>query len=346
MSYLVTDGAATDEPMGILSGDFVFVGDVGRPDLLETAAGQIGAMEGSAKVLYKSLEKFKSLPEYLQLWPGHGAGSACGKALGAVPKSTVGYEQKFNKSIATTINEKSFVDFILDGQPEPPLYFARMKRDNKLGPKVLGELPKPERIAVNEIVEATKSDNAVVIDTRNRTEFMSGHLKGSILAIMNKTFNTIAGSYVTEDQDIYLIIDESKVDEAVVDLIRIGLDNIKGFATPADLMDGKVEMVSTETINFDQVDELLQKGGYTLLDVRKKSEYDEGHGEGALNIAHTRLLERVEEVPSNQPVIVHCKSGARASAASSLLENKGHTVFYVDDKVEPWLERTNRLVQA
>ncbi len=346
VSYLVTDGAATDKPMGILSGDFVFVGDVGRPDLLETAAGQVGAMEGSAKVMYKSLEKFKSLPEYLQLWPGHGAGSACGKALGAVPKSTVGYEQKFNQSIASAINEKSFVDFILDGQPEPPLYFARIKRDNKLGPKVLGKLPKPNYMAISEIVAATKNGDGVVIDTRNRTEFMLGHIKGSILAMMNKTFNTIAGSYVNEDQDIYLIIDESKVEEAVVDLIRIGLDNIKGFATPADLMDSDTELVSTETVNFNQVDELLQKGGYTLLDVRKKSEFDDGHGEGALNIAHTRLLDRMEEVPSNQPVIVHCKSGARASAASSLLERKGHTVYYVDDLVEPWLERTNRLVQA
>ena len=97
--FLVTDGATTNEPMGVLSGDFVFVGDVGRPDLLETAAGKVGDMEVSAKEMYRSIQKFKSLPAYLQLWPGHGAGSACGKALGAVPKSTVGYEQQFNFSI-------------------------------------------------------------------------------------------------------------------------------------------------------------------------------------------------------------------------------------------------------
>lgn len=341
VSYLVTDGAATDQPMGILSGDFVFVGDVGRPDLLETAAGQVGAMEGSAKVMYQSLEKFKSLPAYLQLWPGHGAGSACGKALGAVPKSTVGYEQQFNKSIASAITEKSFVDFILDGQPEPPLYFARMKRDNKIGPKVLGELPKPSKMSVLSIVDATIDTDAVVIDTRNRTEFMNGHLKGSILAIMNKAFNTIAGSYVSDEQDIYLIIEDDLVEEAVADLIRIGLDNIKGYATPAELLSSGVELVSTNTITFDTADELLKTGGYTLLDVRKKTEFDEGHGEGAVNIAHTRLLDRIDEVPTEKPVIVHCKSGARASAAASLLERNGHTVHYIDDLVEPWLQKNN-----
>ncbi|MEL0010630.1 MAG: MBL fold metallo-hydrolase, partial [Bacteroidota bacterium] len=119
ISYLVSDGATTEEPMGICSGDFVFVGDVGRPDLLESAAGMEGVMEESARVLYKSLDRFKDLESYVQVWPGHGAGSACGKALGAVPDSTVGYELRFNNSIKAAITEQDFVNFILDGQPEP-----------------------------------------------------------------------------------------------------------------------------------------------------------------------------------------------------------------------------------
>lgn len=346
VSYLVTDGAATDQPMGILSGDFVFVGDVGRPDLLETAAGQVGAMEGSAKVLYQSLEKFKQMPEYLQLWPGHGAGSACGKALGAVPKSTVGYEQKFNTSIRSAITEKDFVDYILDGQPEPPLYFARMKRDNKLGPKVLGEFPSPKKMSVSELVEKSASENAVIIDTRKRTEFMSGHLEGSLLATINKQFNTIVGSYVTEDQDMYLIIEEDKAEEAVVDLIRIGLDNIVGFATPSELSKSGVGMVSTTTIDFDTVDNLMETGEYNLLDVRKKSEYDAGHYPGAINISHTRLLDRIDEVPKDKPVLIHCKSGNRASFASALMEAKGYDVQFIDDAVEPWLEKKNLLTEV
>jgi hydroxyacylglutathione hydrolase len=343
ISFLVTDEATTNQPMGILSGDFVFVGDVGRPDLLETAAGQVGAMEDSAKTMYLSIKRFQDLPAYLQLWPGHGAGSACGKALGAVPKSTVGYEQQFNKSIASAITEQKFVDFILEGQPEPPFYFARMKRQNKLGPKVLGEIPKPKKMNISDLLEKMAHKNTVVIDTRNRIDFMNSHLKGSILATMNKTFNTIAGSYVSDEQDIYLIVDDSQINEAVVDLIRIGLDNIRGYVTPIELLNAKDELLSTDIINFERVDKMMESEHYTLLDVRKKTEYDEGHGAGALNISHTRLLDRISEVPLEKPVIVHCKSGARASAAASLLERFGHTVHYVNDVVEPWLEKNDQL---
>ncbi|MBO6585719.1 MAG: MBL fold metallo-hydrolase [Gracilimonas sp.] len=344
VSYLVTDGAATDEPMGILSGDFVFVGDVGRPDLLESAAGQKGAMKSSAKVLYQSLQRFKEMPEYLQLWPGHGAGSACGKALGAVPESTVGYEQRFNGSIRAAISEQEFVDYILDGQPEPPLYFARMKRDNKKGPKVLGEMPHPEHISVEKMIGDVRLDNAVIVDTRNRTEFMNKHIQGALLSPMNKQFNTIVGSYVNEDEDIYLIIEQDKVEEAVKDLIRIGLDNVKGYATPEQLQEFSEkggELFTTETIDFEKAEEYLATGEANLLDVRKKSEFDEGHHPEAMNIAHTRLLERLDEVPNDKPIMVHCKSGARASAASAMLERADYAVKYIDDMVEPWLEKNN-----
>ena len=337
--FLVTDGATTNEPMGVLSGDFVFVGDVGRPDLLETAAGKVGDMEVSAKEMYRSIQKFKSLPAYLQLWPGHGAGSACGKALGAVPKSTVGYEQQFNSSITSAITEKKFIDYILDGQPEPPLYFSRMKKENKIGPKVLGRIPRPEKIDISAIIELVESSNSIIVDTRNRIQFMQGHLKGSILATWNKTFNTIVGSYVNVDQHIYLIIDEDLVEEAVLDLIRIGLDNTKGFIIPQDLKSIDHELVHTNTIDFRQVDEMLPTRGYTLLDVRKETEFNEGHAQEAINIAHTRLLDRIGEVPLEKPVIVHCKSGARASAACSLLELHGFEIHYVDDMVEPWIEK-------
>lgn len=343
ISFLVTDEATTNQPMGILSGDFVFVGDVGRPDLLETAAGQVGSMKDAAKTMYLSIKRFKELPAYLQLWPGHGAGSACGKALGAVPKSTVGYEQQFNKSIASAINKQKFVDFILDGQPEPPFYFARMKRGNKLGPKVLGEIPKPKKMNISALLEKTAHKNTIVIDTRNRIDFMNSHLKGSILATMNKNFNTIAGSYVSDEQDIYLVVDDNQINEAVVDLIRIGLDNIRGYITPIELLKAKDELSSTHIINFERVDSMMQSENYTLLDVRKKTEYDEGHEASALNISHTQLLDHISEVPLEKPVIVHCKSGARASAAASLLERFGHTVYYVNDVVEPWLKKNDQL---
>src|SRR5687768_9044585 len=138
LSFVVTDTAGADRPMGVFTGDFVFVGDVGRPDLLERAAGYEGTMVEGARVLFRSLRRFKErLPDFVQIWPGHGAGSACGKALGAVPQSTLGYERLFNWGLAAE-DEGEFVRAVLAGQPEPPKYFAEMKRINREGPRLLG----------------------------------------------------------------------------------------------------------------------------------------------------------------------------------------------------------------
>ena len=191
------------------------------------------------------------------------------------------------------------------------------------------------------MIGETRTSNAVIVDTRtDRMAFMNGHIQGSLYAPFNKTFNTIVGSYVSDDEDIYLLIDETSVDEAVLDLIRIGLDNIKGFATPEELVEFENEggtLFSTETINFEKVDALMPTGEFNLLDVRKSSEFDEGHHPQALNISHTRLVDRLEEIPTDKPVLVHCKSGARAAAASALLEKEGLVVQYINDAVDPWL---------
>ncbi len=235
LTFLITDGAAADEPMGMATGDFVFVGDVGRPDLLESAAGQIDVMEPSARTLYKTVEQFKKMPEYMQIWPGHGAGSACGKALGAIPESTVGYELRYNNSLKSATSEDSFVKFILEGQPEPPLYFARMKRDNKIGPAIIGGLPKVNRMTLNQLKKVAADGDAIILDTRGRSEFISGHIPGSLLSPLDKQFNTVAGSFITEDDDIYLVVEEHQLDEAVRDLYRIGLDRVKGFVNAKDL---------------------------------------------------------------------------------------------------------------
>jgi hydroxyacylglutathione hydrolase len=161
---------------------------------------------------------------------------------------------------------------------------------------------------------------------------------------MNKQFNTIVGSYVTEEEGIYLIIPENKVEEAVTDLIRIGLANIKGWATPEELNKFREkggELFKTETIDFEKAEEHLKSGKMNLLDVRKKSEFDEGHHPEAYNIAHTRLLDRLDDVPSGKPLMVHCKSGARAAVASAMLERADFSVTYIDDAVEPWLAKND-----
>jgi len=339
LTYTVTDGAGANAPMGLLSGDFVFVGDVGRPDLLESAAGQQGVMESSARTLYDSVTEFKGLPEYLQIWPGHGSGSACGKALGAVPESTVGYELRFNPSILAAESEQNFVDFILEGQPEPPLYFARMKRDNRSGPKVLGDLPQPRRMDIGQFLEQGGADDAVIVDTRERSAFMGGHIPGSLLITLNRQFNTDAGSVIDEDEAIYLVVEEHKVEEAVRDLIRIGLDRVEGYITPADLEayhDRGEQLERIESINFEETQEILDSNNSVLLDVRRASEFEERHVEGALNIAHTRLLERLDELPKEKTLLVHCQSGRRASVSASLLKRDGFDVKWVDDHIENW----------
>lgn len=334
VSYTVTDGASAEEPMGILTGDFVFVGDVGRPDLLESAAGQEGVMRDSARQLYRSVREFRNMPDYLQVWPGHGAGSACGKSLGSVPETTVGYELRYNPSILAAGSEEQFVETILEGQPEPPLYFARMKRDNREGPPLLGRLPDPARMSVQELIEAASGEEAVILDSRERMEFMSGHLPDSLLSPFNRQFNTVAGCYIPEESEIYLVIEKEHLEEAVRDLVRIGLDRIAGYITPEQLLDYSRkggELASIRTLDFGEAGSLTDDTSIRVLDVRRASEFDEGHLEGAVNIAHTRLGNRLDELSKEVDWLVHCKSGARASVASALLKREGFRVRYIND---------------
>ena len=331
LSFKVIDhGGGAEEPIGVASGDFVFVGDLGRPDLLESAAGVAGAREPSARRLYASLPRFLELPDYLQVWPGHGAGSACGKALGAVPMSTVGYEKRHNAALlAAEGGEDAFVGAILEGQPEPPLYFGRMKRLNRDGPPVLGELPAPRRISAAELGDLAGRLDVAVLDTRaDRTAFMSGHLPGSIYAPLNKSFPTIAGSYVEAGMPLYLLIEAERVAPAVRQLVRIGLDDVAGYAPHEALEQAGVELAVTETVDFEQG---RQRAEAVTLDVRRLAEFELGHVPGALNVAHTRLLARQDEIPRDRPLLVYCQTGARASSAASLLERLGHAVLYVDD---------------
>lgn len=337
LSFFVTDGAAADEPMGVATGDFVFVGDVGRPDLLESAAGQENVMEPSARTLFKTVESFKNVPEYVQVWPGHGAGSACGKALGAIPKTTVGYELKYNNSLKAATSEDSFVKFILEGQPEPPLYFARMKRDNKIGPAVIGGPPKARRLTIKEMKEITGKKDTVILDTRERAEFYEGHVPGSLLSPLNKQFNTIAGSYITEEEKIILLVDEHQVEEAILDLYRIGLDNVIGYVTLKDLQnykdqEGKIETI--ETVNFSDISQ--KESDDVILDVRKLSEYSEFNIDGSVNIAHTRLLPNMEKLSRDHKHYVHCQSGGRSAVAAALLKRNGFNVVVIDDEIEKY----------
>ncbi len=329
LCYEVTDvGGGATEPMGVATGDFMFVGDLGRPDLLESAAGLKGIADPSAKRLYHTVRDFYNWPDYLQIWPGHGAGSACGKSLGAVPQTTVGYEKRFNSAVRAATTEQAFVDFILDGQPEPPMYFARMKRDNKMGPRVLGALPKPKALTVRDLA-ALDTRTVAVIDTREWSAFRDAHLAGSLFCPLTKSFNSDAGSFVTEDEDIVLIVDPARVDEAVRDLVRIGLDRVVGFLDAAkfgELATAGAKITKTREVPAADADSEINTRAPFVLDVRRATEHAAGNIAGALNIAHTRLLGKLAEVPKDREVLVHCQAGLRSARACALLERHGYSV--------------------
>lgn len=345
LSFMITDrGGGATEPMGVVSGDFVFVGDTGRPDLLESAAGVEGAMRQGAETLYRSVHRFLELPDYLQVWPGHGAGSACGKALGAVPESTVGYERRFSPALgAAQESETAFVDYVLDAQPEPPLYFGRMKRLNRDGPPLLGELPRPRRAGAGELDELLARPEVVFVDTReDRSGFMAGHLPGSLYAPFDNTFPTVTGSYVDPDSDLVLIVAEELVEEAVRNLVRIGLDRVAAFVTPPTVEQwaregGRLER--TEEMDMLEVEGRRADPGSVVLDVRRAAEFREGHVPGALNVAHTRLRDRLDELPRDRTLLVHCRTGSRSAVATALLRREGLDAVYVNGLFEEWKAR-------
>ncbi len=338
LSYVLVDrGSGASTPIGVATGDFVFVGDLGRPDLLEQAAGMHGIQEPSARELFSSLPRFRELADYVQVWPAHGAGSTCGKELGAVPQTTVGYERLYNATLkAADDGEEAFVQTILSGQPEPQTYFARMKRDNNRGVPILGQLPVPRKLTVGELERVVEEEEALVVDTRlDRRAFMGRHIPKSLYAPMNKSFNTVIGSLVEDEkQSILLIVEESSVEEAVRDLVRIGYDDIAGFVTPETLsryFERGGESNQIPVASFSDVVDMKGRDDVGVLDVRFRSEWTEGHVPGALNASYTRLPAYVRDrIPKDKTWMVHCASGARSAAASAFLAREGFDVRFVD----------------
>ncbi|MEX2466513.1 MAG: rhodanese-like domain-containing protein [Gemmatimonadota bacterium] len=325
LSFTVTDGAASAEPLGVLTGDFLFVGDVGRPDLLEKAAGVAGTMAAGAKTLWQSLERFKELPDYLQILPGHGAGSACGKALGSVPSSTLGYEKLVNWAFQCA-DEEEFVRKVLEDQPEPPAYFASMKRMNRDGPAVLDRLPEPVQL-VPDVLTARLREGATVVDVRSRGDFASGHLPGTVNIPWGADFTNWAGWLLPYDTPIYFVAyDHEHARAAARDLVMIGIDRSVGFAPPEvlDWWTGSVAPVErTTVIDWEEAERALDGEDPVLLDVRSLTEWNEGHVPGAEHIHLGSLPERAEELDPDRPTLVYCRSGNRSAIGASLLQAAG-----------------------
>lgn len=334
IAFQITDTAGANRPMGVFTGDFLFVGDVGRPDLLEEAAGYKGTKVAGARQQYHTVQKFKSLPDYLQIWPGHGAGSACGKALGAIPSTTLGYEKLFNPAFQLD-QEDAFVEWLLAGQPEPPKYFAEMKKVNKIGPVLLSRLPTPVNFD-RSMLDAVIQDGGQVFDLRNRGQFAFSHVPGTInVPADNKSYVTYLGWLVDYELPTYLLLPSVDSEAAVLtDLRSIGIDYVPGYFSP------DVAAHNTQALPVITARELakrLAKNDVTVVDVRGKSEFATKHITGAHNIPIGYLRDRLLEIPRDRTVVTQCASGYRSQIAASVLQADGfENIVTLNEGEECW----------
>lgn len=331
ISLLVTDTRSATEAMGIFTGDFVFVGDVGRPDLLERAAGFTGTMEAGARQLFRSLQRFKQLPDYLQVWPAHGAGSACGKSLGAVPQSTVGYEKLFNWALRIS-DEAEFVREVLKGQPEPPAYFAQMKRINKEGPQ-----PRPKSGAKRQTeadLERARREGMPVVDVRSAAEYAAWHVPGTTNIPWGSDFLSWAGWLLPYEGPVGLVTHDGEMLRVREELQLIGIDQVDAYWTPQTLYRPEVasEKAKVKRRSASELASAINRStgangaggnGVLLLDVRTPAEHAAGCIPGSLNIPLYQLQARLGEIPHEREVVVYCAAGSRSPVAASILNSHG-----------------------
>lgn len=329
LAFVVTDTAGASAPMGVVTGDFVFVGDVGRPDLLEKAAKVAGSSDAAARALWASLAKFRALPDHLQVWPGHGAGSACGKGMSAVPQSTVGYEKLFNWAFGAA-SEEEFVAQVLADQPEPPKYFAEMKRLNRDGPPLLGERVRPPRLTPDRL-PALLAEGATVVDARPSAQYIEQHVPGTIHIPLGRSFTTWAGWLLRYDRPFYLLVSgdsPERLDQALHDLALIGLDGAAGWfgadALAAWGGSGR-PYATTATMTPEELLSRQKTGEVAVVDVRGLAEWNAGHLTGVEHVPLGYLLDQIESIPTDRPVVLHCQGGGRSLIAASLLESRGVT---------------------
>jgi hydroxyacylglutathione hydrolase len=322
--FVVTDRAASDRPIGMFSGDFVFVGDVGRPDLLERAANVRGTMDAMARSLFRSLRALSDLPDYLQLWPGHGPGSACGKALGAMPSTTLGYERIANWAFQTD-DEDRFVAEVLAGQPEPPKYFATMKAVNRDGPPPappMTELPQIDLATFERVIEA----GTPVIDVRSTAEFAAGHLPQVLNIPTGTSFITWAGSLLPYDRDLVLLADDEKrLSRARHGLCLIGLDRVTAWGGRDLRAEWQARNGNLQTIPYVDAKQLAASRDRRVIDVRGAAEWNEGHLSNAEHRFLGDLAAQLRDIPRDAPIAVHCQGGTRSAIAASLLQAQGFT---------------------
>lgn len=338
MSFLITDGAQTDEPGFMLTGDFVFVGDLGRPDLLDEAAGFIDTRFQGAKDLFTSLrDRFLTLPDYVQVLPAHGSGSACGKALGAIPSTTVGYERNFSwwSRYLKNDDEQGFIDELLSGQPDAHAYFGRMKMENKVGPAVIGEQPELVEYTAEQLSAELAADTVILVDTRHNSDVHRGTVERS-LNIPGVDKAASYGAWVVdplvEQRPLVLLAADLAEAEAMRDhLVRVGIDTVRGYVTSLSGLD----LVTPRLVQPEELDSVER---VLLLDVRNKTEFAEGHLPGARQLSGGRVMWNLDLLPDPGAgtIVTYCQSGVRNSVAASALRRAGYDVAELDGSYAAW----------
>jgi glyoxylase-like metal-dependent hydrolase (beta-lactamase superfamily II) len=321
------DRSAT-EPQAVLTGDTLFVGDVGRPDLrvaLGWSASDLGGL------LYDSLHgKLLALPDAVAVYPAHGAGSLCGKALSQETVSTIGEQRRANYALQP-MSKAAFVDLVTTDQPEAPSYFTYDAVLNSQERPTLDETLERVSALTLDRVLALQAAGAQVLDTRDPAEFAAAHLAGSVNIGLGGQYATWAGTVLTREQPIVIVADPGREREAAMRLGRIGFDQVAGYledglhsvAPRPDLL------VSTERVSAqvaaDRVEHAPAGGAPVIVDVRAPSERQEKRIAGSVGIPLNHLAERLAELPADRPLLVHCAGGYRSSIASSLLQRHGFT---------------------
>lgn len=323
LSYVVYDLARSEStPMAMLTGDFLFVGSLGRPDLL----GEDMEADLANQLFDTVRKKLPPLPDSLEIMPGHGAGSMCGSGMAGTPTSTLGYERATNPYLRPDLTREDFVAEILGSAPPFPDYYRRMKRVNSEGPRVLGQLPGMKDLGAA-AVEEHLAAGGVVVDLRHEFSFGGGHIPESFGIGLRRPFSMWAAWVVPYDTPIVLVgEDRSGIAEAVRGLIRVGLDDVVGHlkgGIRAWVSQGR-PISATPFVGVNAAHSAIGAAeGPVVLDVREDSEMAQGRIEGSIQIPAGRLSERLDELPADREIVVMCGNGYRSTVAASVLERAG-----------------------
>ena len=334
ISVVVIDTAESTEPEAVLTGDTLFIGDVGRPDLL----GARMSAQDLAGELYDSLHgKLLRLPDEVKVYPAHGAGSLCGRNISNEKSSTIGQERNFNYALKEMPREE-FVRLVTTDLPEAPEYFSRDAEINRAGAPALDDLPPPKELVPQEVERLALTDH-VVVDIRSSSQFGTGHIAASLNIGLGGQFASWAGTLLSSEDPIVLVAEDvGQVQEATVRLARVGLERVVGFLSGGILGwdEARLPLNQIDQINVDELHHRIQQPNPPrVLDVRRPAEWEAGHIAGSIHVPLNRLGNRLKQPPEAQPdkeisalmegsVAVVCAGGYRSSMATSLLARAGH----------------------